>query len=364
MRNAQQVYISSTLADLSEYRAEAIKIILGLDAVPVSIEGFDAQVDDAAEVCANAVRSSDLVVLILGHRYGVIPIGSSVSFVELEFDVARESNTPILAFIVDDDYAWQRALIDSGESLERLRSFTDRVQSMVVAERFTSPSDLALRLRRALLSFRRTDESQRNPQNATESDVAEPTVVTSPVEFMVKIEEHLQTLHARMEEVQLRLDSSTVSHQSEKGHQRHSINPPAFLGPMSPEVEANVCFVAMPFSKTWSDAVQSKLTVICEKSGFTPVVANDMTGRSIHNDIWVGITRSAVVVADITDGNPNVAYEIGLADVLGKEVILLCQGENVPFDFQGQRLIIYEDSMKGAVKLEEELTARLRRLRV
>ena len=69
-----------------------------------------------------------------------------------------------------------------------------------------------------------------------------------------------------------------------------------------------------------------------------------------------------VIVADVTDGNPNVAYEIGLADVLGKEVILLCQGDDVPFDFLGQRLICYEDTMKDAITLREELTARLKQV--
>jgi hypothetical protein len=58
-----------------------------------------------------------------------------------------------------------------------------------------------------------------------------------------------------------------------------------------------------------------------------------------------------------------VAYELGLADVLGKEVILLCQGESVPFDFLGHRLIQYKDTMEGTIKLREELAARLRQFK-
>jgi hypothetical protein len=51
---------------------------------------------------------------------------------------------------------------------------------------------------------------------------------------------------------------------------------------------------------------------------------------------------------------------VGLADVIGREVILIAQDKNVPFDFLAQRLILYEDSMAGMITLREELTKRLR----
>jgi hypothetical protein len=66
-------------------------------------------------------------------------------------------------------------------------------------------------------------------------------------------------------------------------------------------------------------------------------------------------------VADLSGANPSVTYEVGLADVLGREVIMVCQGTKVPFDFLGQRLVQYEDSLTGARLLREELTVRLRR---
>jgi hypothetical protein len=56
-----------------------------------------------------------------------------------------------------------------------------------------------------------------------------------------------------------------------------------------------------------------------------------------------------------------VTYEVGLADVLGKYVILIAQDHEVPFDFLGQRLILYEDSLPGSLKLREELTDMLKR---
>ena len=85
----------------------------------------------------------------------------------------------------------------------------------------------------------------------------------------------------------------------------------------------------MPYSKEWSTALETTLLDICKSAAMRLLVAKGMDGRFVPNDIWHGITSAAVIIADITDGNPNVAYEIGLADVLGKEV-LLCQGDKVP----------------------------------
>jgi len=79
-------------------------------------------------------------------------------------------------------------------------------------------------------------------------------------------------------------------------------------------------------------------------------------------DVWEGICRARVVIADLTAKNPNVAYEVGLADAIGKDVILLTQTEKeVPFDFLRSRLIPYKDSISGSNKLKKDLLARLKK---
>lgn len=73
------------------------------------------------------------------------------------------------------------------------------------------------------------------------------------------------------------------------------------------------------------------------------------------DDVWKGICSSRVVIADITGNNPNVAYEIGIADHLGKDLILLAQSTNpaeIAFDFRGNRLIPYDPECIEALRLE------------
>ena len=57
------------------------------------------------------------------------------------------------------------------------------------------------------------------------------------------------------------------------------------------------------------------------------------------------ILRARVVVANINGRNPNVMYELGIAQALGKDVILVSQkvADEIPFDVRQQRLVLYSD---------------------
>jgi hypothetical protein len=194
------------------------------------------------------------------------------------------------------------------------------------------------------------------PQGEITSEHPEPEVdgVGVPVSVMNEIKEEMSALRNEVADLKQKVDSRP----SEQP------NPPyaEFLGRRAKEIDPRQCFIAMPYSKPWSSSVEKLLKESCANAGMKALVAKNMDGRVVAHDIWEGITGSSIIVADMTDGNPNVAYEVGLADVLGKRVILLCQGNTVPFDFQGQRLILYESTLDGSFKLKEELSTRLLQL--
>ncbi len=130
--------------------------------------------------------------------------------------------------------------------------------------------------------------------------------------------------------------------------------------------DEDLCFLLMPFSEPWSNDVWALIKSIIESvegCNYRCQRADEKDGRVIMDDIWEGINKAKYVIADLTNKNPNVTYEVGLADVLGKEVILLSQNPNdVPFDFLGLRLITYENSIGGVRKLSNELQKRLKRV--
>ena len=78
---------------------------------------------------------------------------------------------------------------------------------------------------------------------------------------------------------------------------------------------------------------------------------------SIIDQIFESIARSGLIVADLTGRNQNVMYELGIANAMGKQTLLLAQdiGE-VPFDVRHQRVLIYDLSLGKAMVLKQRLT--------
>lgn len=105
------------------------------------------------------------------------------------------------------------------------------------------------------------------------------------------------------------------------------------------------CFVMMPFAPplgTYYDAIYKPAI---EKAGLTPVRADaDIFGTGkIIDQIWGGINKAKVLVAELTKRNPNVFYELGLAHALNKPVVLISSNEeDVPFDLQHIRVVYYD----------------------
>jgi hypothetical protein len=113
-------------------------------------------------------------------------------------------------------------------------------------------------------------------------------------------------------------------------------------------------FVAMPYGEPWSKDVEKTIVAVGKKHQFNCVVSKHLRKPgSIIEQVWQDIRKSEVLVADLTGRNPNVYYELGLAQALGKPCILLLQkGKRMPFDIGLQRCIRYDPNDKGHLKAE------------
>jgi hypothetical protein len=121
---------------------------------------------------------------------------------------------------------------------------------------------------------------------------------------------------------------------------------------------SGTCFVLMPFKEPFD----TYFSVIYEPA----VIAANLKARRgdslfrpspIMADIWQMIQSAKVLVAELTGKNANVFYELGLAHALGKPVVLVSETiEDVPFDLQPLRVILYDKSDPAwGVKLKDEL---------
>lgn len=123
------------------------------------------------------------------------------------------------------------------------------------------------------------------------------------------------------------------------------------------KVDAKLCFVIMPFTNKLNPIYENIIKPVLKDLKYKSLRADEIfTSKPIIDDIWINIKKAKFLIADLTDRNPNVFYELGLAHALSKEVILLTQDLNdIPFDLRHYRIIVYKDSISGADKLKETL---------
>lgn len=104
------------------------------------------------------------------------------------------------------------------------------------------------------------------------------------------------------------------------------------------------CFVLMPFGHHFDRYFQNIYVPAIEDSGLAAVRADSLfRSSSILHDIWNHIKQARVLLADLTDTNSSVFYELGLAHAIGEPVVLVSNDiEDVPFDLRGLRVLIYD----------------------
>lgn len=109
------------------------------------------------------------------------------------------------------------------------------------------------------------------------------------------------------------------------------------------------CFTIMPFGGYFDDYYNKVIKKIILKSEFSPLRADEIYGTgAIIEDIYKSISASFFCIADVTEKNPNVSYELGMAHTLGKPVIIITQNiSDVPFDYSHLRIIEYDPKKIG-----------------
>lgn len=111
------------------------------------------------------------------------------------------------------------------------------------------------------------------------------------------------------------------------------------------EIKPDSIFVIMPFRDSF-DIVYGYIKKICLDLGILCNRADDIfDNKPIIGNILYGITTSEIVIADLTDKNPNVYYEVGIAHSLRDQdsIILMTQNINdVPFDIKHWPILIYD----------------------
>ena len=125
----------------------------------------------------------------------------------------------------------------------------------------------------------------------------------------------------------------------------------------------NTCFVISPFGEPYDTYFTMIVKPALEECGMYAVRGDSLyRPTTIVDDIWQGLRDATLLVAELTDRNPNVFYELGLAHAISKPVVLISKTiDDVPFDLRAIRVLLYDkDQPDWGQRLRADLIRAIR----
>jgi hypothetical protein len=138
------------------------------------------------------------------------------------------------------------------------------------------------------------------------------------------------------------------------------------------KIEKKICFVISPIGeddsatrKRSDQVLKHIITSSVEQLGYEVIRADKISEPGIiTHQILQHIVDSPLVIADLTERNPNVFYELALRHAIRKPLVqLIKKGELIPFDVAATRIIQFDlqnlDSVEAA---KSEIIAQVKSL--
>jgi hypothetical protein len=133
---------------------------------------------------------------------------------------------------------------------------------------------------------------------------------------------------------------------------------PVFERPNTPDERTDI-FVIMPFNRIIENVYTNHIKRIGAQLGLTIRRADDVkySPEPFMKKVWDGICAAQLVIADCTQKNPNVFYEIGITHTVGKKVVLITRSEKgIPSDIRNYEYIQYAYDPQGTDQFIQKLT--------
>ncbi|MGC5829437.1 hypothetical protein LDP08_02470 [Ralstonia pseudosolanacearum] len=123
-----------------------------------------------------------------------------------------------------------------------------------------------------------------------------------------------------------------------------------------------------PFNDLYNKRFDSLYKPAIEAAGMTAYrVDQDPSATVLVESIETNIKRATVCLADISEDNPNVWYELGYAFAAGRPVVMACsdergrKGNQFPFDIRHRAIVTYKTEAPQDFQLfQERLTVSLK----
>lgn len=131
---------------------------------------------------------------------------------------------------------------------------------------------------------------------------------------------------------------------------------PIFGRPRQQEEKVDV-LVLMPFKAKLEGVYANHIKKLGEEMGLIIRRADEIfLPGPFMEKVWDGICSARLIIADCTEKNPNVFYEIGMAHTVGRKVVLIARSEkDIPSDIKHFNYISYIYDPEGVETLIDKL---------
>lgn len=123
------------------------------------------------------------------------------------------------------------------------------------------------------------------------------------------------------------------------------------------------CFIITPIGEPNSkirrhiDGVIKASIIPALSDDYEMVIPHELYDpTTITSQIYQYLNESKLVIANLTELNPNVMYELAIRFCIGKPVIIIAEeGTKLPFDVKDQRTLFYINDSQGTIDLKDNI---------
>lgn len=159
----RRVFISST-SDMVKYRNLIRQQVEACGMYPEMYENWPQGNNYPCDECCRRVLASDIVICVLGPKYGFIVPEFNMSMTEIEYRVALQAGKPVLVYITEDyREGFEKFVKEDEDSARRQMDFIREVTSVRLVDFFNDDFGLQLLSRTGLTLVKK--DIERNGKN-------------------------------------------------------------------------------------------------------------------------------------------------------------------------------------------------------